>query len=343
VGGTGGVHSVPLFAHWNGLAWTLQTLSSGVIPASVSMVSSTDGWAAGNLAGSGGGTASDAALYHYDGVAWAPVSFPLPPGTGSGHLASIRALASDNAWAVGNWLPSGGGGPLPLVEHWDGTAWNLVSFPVPTGANIDLQTIDGVAGDLWVGGARRSGGSQVAFEAHGDGTTWSDVSAGLPGVFVQSTVRTSAADVWVSGYTQSPYMSGVPPRWPSVSAHWNGTSWTSYPPSDSNVDLPFTGILSFGATNAWLAVSGSNTEPGVTEHFSCPSAPGQPLPGANAPSGPTVVSGSAGAGANSPALPRAGAHTLRSTPMNLAGSFALALTVILALTAAVRLRSRHRS
>ena len=71
-------------------------------------------------------------------------------------LEGVAALAADDAWAVG-WY--GQGAPSrTLIEHWDGTAWSIVSSPnkgpFPTGSQPLTPLLPTMSG-LWAHGSRR--------------------------------------------------------------------------------------------------------------------------------------------------------------------------------------------
>jgi hypothetical protein len=71
---------------------------------------------------------------HWDGASWQIVSNPpLPPSasrTSGGSLSATRIPGTNQLWAVGEWQEwvSMGRGQ-PLIERWDGTAWQIVPSP----------------------------------------------------------------------------------------------------------------------------------------------------------------------------------------------------------------------
>src|SRR5581483_8357268 len=44
-------------------------------------------------------------------------------------LRKIDALKTDDVWAVGNGSDDATGHTTTLAEHWNGTAWNVISSP----------------------------------------------------------------------------------------------------------------------------------------------------------------------------------------------------------------------
>jgi len=115
----------PLAVHWNGSSWSQVTVpaSGNAILNAVTTITSTDAWAVGSKNGY-----STPVAYHWNGVAWSEVPTPAV-GTGGNNLFySVTALAADKVWAAG--YTSGSSGPQPLVERWNGTAWQVEPTPV---------------------------------------------------------------------------------------------------------------------------------------------------------------------------------------------------------------------
>jgi hypothetical protein len=102
---------------------------------------------------------------HWDGATWTRVPTPSPapwPGGTKAALHSVAALAPDDAWAGGERVGDAGGasiGPWLHVQHWDGSAWEVVPVPEPPGGvSINFsgtRVLDVVAfapDDVWFGG-----------------------------------------------------------------------------------------------------------------------------------------------------------------------------------------------
>jgi hypothetical protein len=67
------------------------------------------------------------------------VSTPSP-GTEDNELAEVAALAANDVWAVGNTEDMGGFNRT-LVEHWNGTAWSVISSPNASNYSNYLNSI----------------------------------------------------------------------------------------------------------------------------------------------------------------------------------------------------------
>lgn len=123
-----GVDGVALTEHWNGTRWRIvpaPALTGNDDLEDVAGSSSKDVWAVGAAVGADG---NDRPLVeHWDGAAWQLVTVSTPGGA-PGYLAGVAAISPTNAWAVGGYRP-GGGALQPLLLHWNGVRWRLVSVP----------------------------------------------------------------------------------------------------------------------------------------------------------------------------------------------------------------------
>ncbi|HEX5404284.1 MAG TPA: hypothetical protein VFX16_18500 [Pseudonocardiaceae bacterium] len=138
---------------WDGTQWTDQELP-GVAPmwglAGLGGVAADDLWAVGTVHGEHG----PAVAVHHDGAGWHRTDVPLP-GDGSGTLKDVWALTSDDVWASGYWQAADRPGVrLPLLVHWDGSAWSIGDVPADTGQIGQLvATDDGLYGVGYTGGS----------------------------------------------------------------------------------------------------------------------------------------------------------------------------------------------
>jgi hypothetical protein len=110
---------------------------------------------------------------------------------------------------------------VPLVEHWDGSSWQLAPSP----ANQD--TLEAVAGsgpnDVWAGGNRFE--PQHPTIGHWDGTSWVDTRFAVPKKHpvsawdTTSVAALSPSSAWAVGDYNPP--GGYRP----FVEHWNGSRW----------------------------------------------------------------------------------------------------------------------
>lgn len=237
-----------------------------------SLTSPDDGWAVGNLVTTlpnpqGGPrlAVSRALAERWNGTSWQQVAI-AQPATKHVRLQAVADLGPDDAWAVGflgdvapeTTAPSGS-----LVEHWNGTRWQIISTP-----GGSAETLNAVAGtgpdDVWAAGSLnlappRPAGDNTFFE-HFNGTRWQAVT-GPAGNFSEDPVDVTAlaalspSDVWAVG-TQNPEGAGLPGSL-NMAAHWDGKSWAIVPTpnlgdSVSQLDVP-TGVTAVSANDVWAS------------------------------------------------------------------------------------------
>jgi hypothetical protein len=141
-----------LIEEWNGSGWTIahnpQPGSVRDMLFAASAASPSDVWAVGDREGGNG--RFETLAEHWNGHRWSVVRTPDPGSTGN-HLYAVDAVARDNVWAVGQRL--GTQAPdQPLVEHWNGHRWSVVSTPVSTSASVMLEGVAVSGGQVWVDG-----------------------------------------------------------------------------------------------------------------------------------------------------------------------------------------------
>ena len=155
------------------------------------------------------------------------VQLRLRGGELSPLLASITADSSADAWSAGVVVPRAGWQARPLIEHWNGTAWQSVALPrkiarkwqqgfpfsaVGASSSSDFWAVSNVLG-VWL---------------HWNGRRWS--TGRLPGnsagnvLAISSVSAFSARNVWAFGGhvtgTSTDSATGPP-----YVAHFNGHSW----------------------------------------------------------------------------------------------------------------------
>jgi hypothetical protein len=212
-----GSNARPLAEHWDGTAWSTGTLPTPVAPpgstlasaslSSISAVSPTDIWAVGDVVGIRGVNTVTATLaMHYNGTAWSVVSTPAfsQPTT----LNGVAAISASNAWAVGNTVKTDGTTNSAVIEHWNGTAWAVVSGASSLTALGSVSAAS--ASDIWaIGVGLDTSGSlpvDVTRTLHWNGATWSVVpspSGPHPGTSVSGVSALLSGQAWAVGTTGS--------------------------------------------------------------------------------------------------------------------------------------------
>jgi hypothetical protein len=169
----------------------------------VTALSRTDAWAVGyHLFGPG--APIQTLTEHWDGLSWSVVASPSPASE-LNVLSGVAAVASDDVWAVGTRsnAPDGSSSKI-LIEHWNGSGWNLV--PVR-----NLATQNGLAGvtaiaadDVWAVGSYYVAGRiqrSFALVEHWRGRRWRPESVPNTGTsdLLGAVSASSAEAVWTVG------------------------------------------------------------------------------------------------------------------------------------------------
>ncbi len=121
---------VGVIAHWNGSAWSQQTIPSGFAASGdVACASDTSCWAIGVQ------NRSTATLVHWNGARWSVQSIaPVPGGRAIG-MDAVGCSSVNNCFLVGSSFVNGDpSSDRRLVERWNGSTWSIVFTPLPSGA-----------------------------------------------------------------------------------------------------------------------------------------------------------------------------------------------------------------
>lgn len=211
----------------------------------VAAVSAKDAWAVGSYYDLSGRRALGL-IEHWNGKAWVVKKSP-EPSYHFNSLNAVAAIASNDVWAVG-YYKSPNVKRQTLAEHWNGTAWSLVSSPNVGIAN-DLYSISADASnDVWaVGFYNNKNSTEQTLVEHWDGSSWSVVPSlneGSGDNMIISVTAISPTDVWVVAHNQEQ----------SFIEHWDGSSWTVVPPaSPGTSSYGFGGIAAVSANDIWAS------------------------------------------------------------------------------------------
>ena len=186
---------------------------------------------------------------------------PSPAGEPSlARLNSVAAVSASDAWAVGY------GGKTPLIEHWDGSAWSIVTGAVGCARLYAITALS--AGNIWVVGETCNRAVTPVIE-HFDGTAWHQVAQPVSTYdsFLISVSADSPTDIWaVGGQT-----GGTPPV---LIEHYDGTRWAEVPNPALPANLTYNGwlrsVAALGAGDVWVAgaaVANSSAGQTLALHF----------------------------------------------------------------------------
>ncbi len=264
--------------HWNGQQWSVvASAASGAnsnFLSGLAAVSANDIWGVGTGVQSsvqGCGAAQGATIQHWNGTRWSAVPFPNPASekdAWSFTFASIAASSSHDVWAVGSYrayATDHSAGFNPVIEHWDGARWSIVSGPsLPT-----AQGLAGVAatasGSVWAVGQLASvGGPGATLVEQWSGGAWSTVASPSPGTVsnqLHSVTAIDKNDVWAVGSSANG----------TLAEHWNGAGWSVVPNgNDVAYDDTFNAVSAVSSKDVWAvgsSTSGSGTHQMLIEHW----------------------------------------------------------------------------
>lgn len=231
---------------------------------SVAAISTSDVWAVGYTIQSANNDAPTLTLIeHWNGQSWQIIPSPSPQLSGDNALFSVAAVSTNDVWAVGfsSPLPGpngfGGGSGQTLIEHWDGTSWNVITSPNPLGSVNSLLIAVAIVGanDVWAAGAFRNttdpNGPFSTLIEHWDGTSWQIVQSPNPEStsWLGSLAVVSARDIWAVGFS-SPTPLGGPRH--TLTEHWNGTAWQVVPSPNTTLAVnQLIGVAAVSTHDVW--------------------------------------------------------------------------------------------
>ncbi len=243
----------------------------------VACTSLSNCWAVG-FASSGSGVTNQTLAEHWSGTAWSIVTTPNVISSGGDVLGSVACVSSSDCWAVGSYTPQG----LPvedtqaLAEHWNGTAWSIVTTPIPN--PLDSMGLFGVAcvssSDCWaVGfGFIGGGGTRGPLAEHWNGSAWSIIATDNPS-FVNNQLSgvtcISTSDCWAVGFALTGNFDQTSQ---TFADHWNGSAWSivTTPNTSSLQTNQLGGVSCVSSSDCWAVGLGdviAGVEQTLAEHW----------------------------------------------------------------------------
>jgi hypothetical protein len=173
--------------------------------------------------------------------------------------AATRPAANDG-WAGGytiNW-------PNPnrdqiLLEHWNGSGWNVRATPATTGPDSAIRGMASTArNDVWaVGGTGDfTGSTSQPFAMHWNGSSWALIpTPSFAFAELESVAARTKTNAWTSGANGAG----------GLLEHWNGSTWSA------SAGAPGSGFLSAVAYvphgTVWAVGTSSDPNTGATTTF----------------------------------------------------------------------------
>ena len=241
---------------------------------SVAAAASNDVWAVGNFVPDTASSNQDATLtlaMHFDGLRWS--STPTPNAGPNFNTLFGAAAAAGRAWGVGVHLDDHFR-TRALIESWDPLAsrWRIDDVPQPGSRRDLLFSASAVsASDVWAVGEQQSmDGAFSTLVEHWDGTRWQVMPAPNPGAsgnHLYGVFALSRDDVWAVGQRND---ASAPDH--ELIIHWNGSAWSVVPsPSHGTASADLFAVTPDGAGGLWTvgetldATNGGNP---LAEHIS---------------------------------------------------------------------------
>src|SRR5207248_4277012 len=109
---------------------------------------------------------------------WRIVSSPNM-GSDNNTLTALSTVSANDVWATGTFNIKGTQISNALIEHWNGSQWNIVPSPNPGTRSYFLKAVSAVStNNVWTVGFtsnNKSGASQKTLIEHWDGSQWTIV------------------------------------------------------------------------------------------------------------------------------------------------------------------------
>lgn len=124
-------------------------------------------WAVGSYIN---GTVIQTLVEHYTGTKWVVVPSPNPSAKLHSELSSVVALSPRDVWAVG--FSYTGTRDVTLVEHWNGTAWKIVTSPNVGTHHNELRSVTAQGASNVTAVGYYYGTTDHALAEHWNGRAW---------------------------------------------------------------------------------------------------------------------------------------------------------------------------
>jgi hypothetical protein len=198
-------------------------------------------------------------IEHWDGSHWQIIAGPTAPQNEFNSLIGVTTITNDDVWAVGFSMNTTKATGQPLIEHWDGSHWQIIANPVALkSGSLSAITASG-PDDIWAVGSTYStaGTSSDPLILHWNGTIW-QVIPGASTTGSSSLLSVSAVnshDIWAVGNSTASKKSA------SLIEHWNGNAWQSVSGLASGMSFDeLSGIAALSDHDIWV-VGNSFSQP----------------------------------------------------------------------------------
>jgi hypothetical protein len=230
-------NGIPQALYWDGKTWTstsIPTLSSAAVTLSgIAAIAPDNAWIVGSgRSGNYPNETYQPLILHWDGTSWHEIVGATTPIGSTLQFGGISTISATDIWIVGN-IVDATRVSQELIEHWNGTIWQLVPQPQnnSTYHNVTLNSVTAVAAnDVWAVGAGYFTGDESVSGAsglieHWDGQKWSYIPINGPESRSNDLVSIKAispTNIWAAGSFVNPNtrLDGA------YMQHWNGKQWS---------------------------------------------------------------------------------------------------------------------
>lgn len=151
-------YGIGLAESWNGTEWKMVTTASGYPLSDVSCTASSACTAVGAVLGP-----KETVAERWNGSEWKVQSTPNPAESVRNSLEGVSCSSSNECTAAG-WTEDGSELETTLVEHWDGSSWEIETTPNPAESSATLWGISCPSSEACEAvGAQRGTGSDYIF------------------------------------------------------------------------------------------------------------------------------------------------------------------------------------
>jgi len=181
-------------------------------------------------------TALNPVAYQWTGGHW--VNTPIASPDAFEAIASVADGGAGDAWTVGDGTADPSQGQFqPLLRHWDGSAWQVTSFPGDTESvgDVQLTQVAAAGGKAWVSALDGGDGGILSW----DGKSWTmqQISSAQA---LWAITAISATDAWAVGDGNDDA---------ALVLHWNGTTWQDESPPNQTANL--LAVAASGPDDVW--------------------------------------------------------------------------------------------
>jgi hypothetical protein len=198
-----------------------------------------------------------------------PTPNPQPRAVNDTYLSAVSATGPSSAWAVGTYQDRNAL-RHPLVEHWNGRVWALITVPAPAGRQSWFNGVDALAANnVWAVGESTSQQANNQDEKtlieHWDGRTWTVFPSPNPSTGVNSADVLEAVtgvgptDLWAVGWNLDPISNQIL----MMFLHFDGTTWTAAPSPSGGFQFAVA-ATAIASNDVWAVGNDQGSAQGLT-------------------------------------------------------------------------------